>query len=78
MDIKAVIEDLVSKITKDSGLKEKFQKDPAGTVQGLAKDLPTDQIADVVKGVTAKIGAKDIGEKIGGGIDAIGGLFGKK
>lgn len=78
MDIKAIIADLIEKITKDSSLKEKFEKDPVETVKGLAGNLPADKIGEVVEGVTAKLGASSLGDKLGGIGDKIGGLFGKK
>ena len=60
-------------------LKEKFSKDPTGTVKGLVGDAADNdtisKIVDAVKSALSggKLGA--IGEKISG---MIGGLFGKK
>lgn len=79
MDIKAEIEKIVAKITGDNDLKEKFSKDPTGTVKGLVGDAADNdtisKIVDAVKSALSggKLGA--IGEKISG---MIGGLFGKK
>ena len=77
MDIKAVIADIAAKITGDAGLKEKFGKDPVGTVKELAGSIPTDKIGEIVEGVTSKLGGSAIGDKIGEIGDKIGGLFGK-
>ena len=72
MDIKEKITELVDKIKGDSGLTEKFKKDPKDTVKSLLKvDLPTDQLEKIVDGIKAKLSLDKIG-------DALGGLFGKK
>ncbi|MBQ3099861.1 MAG: hypothetical protein IJC50_02610 [Clostridia bacterium] len=72
MDIKAKIEELVSKIKKDDKLMSKFKKDPIKTVEDLIGiDLPNDQIEKLVEGIKAKISLDSIGDKLGG-------LFGKK
>ena len=76
MDIKAKITELVEKIQKDSGLAEKFKKDPIGTVKSLLGgiDLPTDQLEKIVDGIKAKISLDKLGD-LG---NALGGLLGKK
>lgn len=72
MDIKAKIDEIVSKIKSDKNIASNFQKNPTGTVEKLiGVDLPDDQINKVVEGVKAKLDF----DKIGG---ALGGLFGKK
>lgn len=72
MDIKAKIAELVDKLKADSGLVEKFQKDPVATVKELTGlDLPGDQLEKIVDGVKAKLSV----DKLGG---ALGGLLGKK
>ena len=72
MEITKKINELVEKIKSDSGLAEKFQKDPVGTVENLlGVDLPDEQIKAVVDGIKAKVSL----DKLGG---ALGGLFGKK
>ena len=72
MDIKAKIEELVSKIKKDDKLMDKFKKEPVKTVEDLIGiDLPNDQIEKLVDGIKAKISLDSIGDKLGG-------LFGKK
>ncbi len=67
MDIKATINEIVEKVTKDDKLRDNFTKDPVKTVEGLVGvDLPDDAINKVVDGVKAKIS-----------IDKVGGLLGK-
>lgn len=73
-DIKAKIEELVEKITKDNSLKELFQKNPIEAVEKvLGVDIPDDAVEKIVAGVKAKL----TGDKLGGAIDAVKGLFGK-
>ena len=72
MDIKEIIkdkvEDIVDKVKKDKSFAEKFKKDPVKAVEGvLGIDLPDEQINAIVTAVKGKIG-----------LDALGGLFGKK
>ena len=87
MDIKAEIEKVVEKITGDGDLKEKFTKDPAGTVKGIVGDKvdkdTLDKIISAVKEMLGKVDRGGIGEKIssvlGGKLpDAVTGLFGGK
>lgn len=78
MDIKAEIEKIIAQLTKDSSLKDKFMKDPAGAVKGIVGDVDKDsleKIIDAVKAAIAKEGVSGIGDKIK---DAIGGLLGGK
>lgn len=72
MDIKAKIDELVSKAKSDPQLLEKLKKDPVATIEGIiGVDLPNDQIQKVAEGVMAKIKLDSIGGKLGG-------LFGKQ
>ena len=68
MDIKAKITELVEKLTKDAGLKEKFLSDPVGQVKSLVgKDIPDDAVNKIVEGVKAKLNldsAKGVVDKI--------------
>lgn len=74
MDVKEQIEKLVNSITKDGGLKDKFFKDPVGTVKELVGDkVPADAIDKIVAGVKAKL----TGDQIKGAVDGLGKLFGK-
>ena len=70
MDIKATIGDLAAKITGDAAMKEKFEKDPAGTVKGLVDNIPPEQQQAIIEGIKAKINL----DKLGG----LGNLFGGK
>lgn len=74
MDIKEQIEKMLSSVTKDAKLKEKFLKDPAGTVKNvLGSALSEDIIEKVVAGVKAKLSADAVSDAAG----ALGKLFGK-
>ena len=78
MDIKAEIEKIIAQITKDSNLKEKFMKDPAGAVKGIVGDVDKDtlnKIIEAVKAAVAKEGVSGIGDKLK---DVVGGLLGGK
>lgn len=74
MDIKAKIEEIVEKVTKDKDLKEQFQKDPVKAVEKvLGVDLPDDVIEKIVAGVKAKL----TGDKLAGAADSLKNLFKK-
>ncbi len=78
MDIKEKIEELVAKIQGDKDLAARFRKDPVAAVEGLlGVDLPDEQVKKVVEGVKAKISLDDIGGKLGGLGEKLGGLLGK-
>ena len=70
MDIKEKIGELAAKITGDATMKEKFEKDPAGTVKTLVGNIPPEQQQAIVEGIKAKVNL----DKLGG----LGGLFGGK
>ena len=74
MDIKAKIGELAAKISGDDTMKEKFEKDPVGTVKELAGNIPPEQLQPVVDGIKTKINL----DKLGGIGSGIGGRFGKK
>ena len=74
MDIKAKIEEIVEKVTKDKDLKEQFQKDPVKAVEKvLGVDLPDDAVEKIVAGVKAKL----TGDKLAGAADSLKRLFKK-
>ena len=74
MDIKATIDQVVTKLKSDPSMMDNFQKDPVKTVEGIAGvDLPDDQINPVIEGIKAKIG----GGVLSGITDKIGELFNK-
>ena len=75
LDIKEKIENIVEKIQKNPALLKKFNTDPVKVVEELVGiDLPDELIEKVVDGVKARITL----DKVGGALDALGGLFGKK
>ena len=72
MDIKAKVEEIVQKITKDKELQAQFQKEPVKAVEKvLGVDLPDDVVEKVVAGVKAKLTT----DKISGAADALKKLF---
>ncbi len=72
MDIKAKIEEIVEKITKDKDLKEQFQKDPIKAVESvIGVDLPDGAADKIVAGVKAKL----TGDKLSGAADKLKKLF---
>lgn len=77
MDIKAKVDEVVSKVKDDPNFANEFQSNPIGAVEKvIGVDLPDDVINNVVETVKQKLsGEGSVVDKIG---DAIGGLFGKK
>lgn len=71
MDIKAKVEEIVSRLRSDKSLMARFQSEPVKAVEELLGcDLPDDQISAIVDAVKAKLGA----DKLSG---VLGGLFGR-
>lgn len=67
IDVKAKIEELVSKLQKDPALLQSFQKDPVKTLERLTGvNLPDDQLQPLVTGIKAKLAASDLGDALGG------------
>ena len=57
MDIQKIISDLVSKLTGHKDLIAKFTADPVKAVKDLLGiDINQSQVAEIVKGVTSKLG----------------------
>ena len=72
MDIKAKVEELVTKIQSDKDILAKFRENPVAVVEGLiGMDLPDDLVNQIVDGVKAKIKLDQVGNALG----AIGKLF---
>ncbi len=72
MDIKAKIDEIVTKVKEDKNFAAEFSSDPVKAVEKvLGVDLPDDQINKLIDGVKAKISASDIMDKVG---DLLGGL----
>ena len=72
MDVKAKINEIVTKVKSDPKLMESFTKDPVKTVEGIiGVDIPdgvADQIVSGVKGALAS-------DKISGAVNAVKNLF---
>ena len=66
-DVKAKIDELVSKLQKDPAMLKSFQEDPIKTVENLTGvDLPDDQLKPLVAGIKTKLAASDLGGKLNG------------
>ena len=80
MDIQKIISDLVEKLTGNSDLIASFTKDPIKAVKDLLGiDISTDQVSEIVKGVTDNLGSLtgDVAEEGKGILQKILGIFGK-
>lgn len=74
MDIKEKIEELVAKIKGDENLMESFKKEPVPTLEKLlGVDLPDEKMGALVEGIKAKLD----GDKLGGLLGGLKGMFGK-
>lgn len=72
MDIKAKIEEIVTKIKADPDFMKEFQADPVKAVEKITgTDLPDDVINPIIDGVKAKISVDNVKGMLGG-------LFGAK
>lgn len=61
MDIKAKINEIVSKLKNDKTLLLGFKNDPVRTIERLIGiDLPNDQLNAIVTGVKAKLGSDGV------------------
>ena len=67
MDIKKIIEELITKIKNDKDFGTKFKTDPVKTVESVVGvDLPDDQINQIIDGIKAKVNLDELGDKLGG------------
>ena len=74
MDIKAKIDELVNKVTKDPEVKDLFAKDPVKAVEKVVGvDLPDEQVKGIIDGVKAKLAGDQAADVLG----KVKGLFGK-
>ena len=81
MDIQKIISDLVAKLTGNKDLIASFTKDPVKAVKDLLGiDINTDQVSEIVKGVTSQLGdlTGNVAKEGTGFIRKILGFFGKK
>ncbi len=73
------VQQLVSKLTGNSNLIEKFKKNPAQVVtELLGVKLDGDVLQNVIKAVQGKLNLDDVTKKAGGLLGMLKGLFGKK
>ena len=76
MDIKAKIDEVVSKVKSDGKVAEEFKKEPVKTVEKLiGVDLPDDVLSKVVDGVKAKVSLDKLGDAAGDIKDKLKKLF---
>lgn len=72
MDIKAKIDEIVTKVKNDKDFSSKFMSDPVSAIESvIGIDLPNDQINALIDGVKAKITL----DKAGDMLDSIKKLF---
>ena len=75
MDIKELIETVVTAVKDSDNVKEQFEKEPVKVIeQFLGIDLPDEIVEKIIEGVKAKITM----DKVADVADALKGLFGKK
>ena len=80
MDIQKIIADIVAKIGGNKDLISQFTSDPTKLIKDLTGlDISADQITEIVKGVTSKLGidAADVLKEGKGLLDKVKGIFGK-
>ena len=80
MDIQKIISDIISKVTGNNDLIQKFTSDPAALIKQLTGfEVNADQLKEIVSGVTKALGG-NVGEAVKEGkglLDKIKGFFGK-
>lgn len=75
MDITAKINDIVNKLKSDKDLKDKFAKDPSGTIKSITGiDVPKEDIDKAVAAIKTKMTADNLSDMAG----KVGNLLGKK
>lgn len=66
MDIKAKIEEIISKVKNDPEFATKFTNSPIQAVESvIGIDLPDDQIQSIIEGVKAKISMDKASDVLG-------------
>ncbi|MNE19566.1 hypothetical protein D3C76_482030 [compost metagenome] len=66
MDIKAKIDEIVTKVKNDKDFSSKFMSDPVSAIESvIGIDLPNDQINALIDGVKAKISLDKAGDMLG-------------
>ena len=72
LNVKEKVEEIVSKLTQDDGLRAQFQSNPVKAVEKLlGVDLPDDLAQKIVQGVKGKLTV----DKLSGAADALKKLF---
>ena len=67
MDIKAKIEQVVSKLMSDKNLRSKFNTNPVAVIEELiGVDLPDNLVNQLIDGVKAKLTLDKVGDVLGG------------
>ena len=67
MDIKAKIEQVVTKLMIDKNLLNKFNTNPVAVIEELVgMDLPDDLVNQLIDGIKAKITVEKVGNALGG------------
>ncbi|GEM01343.1 hypothetical protein SAMN05421839_10956 [Halolactibacillus halophilus] len=65
MDIKGIIDDVVSKVRSDENFKEKFFDDPTTTIEETFNiNLPNEHIDPIVEGVKAKLNLEKVDDML--------------
>lgn len=82
-EIKEKIEEIVEKVKSDKDFGKHFKEDPIKALEGvLGTDLADEQVKALIEGVKAKVNLDELGDKagdfLGGAMDKVKGLFGKK
>ncbi|MDE7365446.1 MAG: hypothetical protein K2N27_11335 [Ruminococcus sp.] len=66
MDIKAKIDEIVSKVKNDKDFSRNFKENPTKAIESIiGVDLPDEEINKIVSGIKAKLTLDDIGGLIG-------------
>lgn len=66
MDIKAKIDEIVTKVKNDKDFSSKFMSDPVSAIESvIGIDLPNDQINALIDGVKAKVTLDKAGDMLG-------------
>jgi len=67
MDIKAKIEEVVTKVKNDPGFAENFKNDPVKAVESvIGVDLPDDVVEKITDGAKAALSADKANDLLGG------------
>jgi hypothetical protein len=66
MDIKGIVDDVVSKVRSDENFKEKFFDDPTTALEETFDiNLPNEHIDPIVEGVKAKLNLEKVDDMLG-------------